>query len=103
MDDPPRYSGNLFPCDIVGPDGVEYLTCRVIAGADGTTVWGWSDTARTGVALFVSDERPIPAGDGSYVLPLDDDTTVDVFKRQSCGCGHPMKRWVPPGPTSVGT
>lgn len=102
MDDPEPYRGNLFPVDVVGPDGTEYKSCRVIASSDGTTVWAWSNTARTGIAVYVTDRQPIPTGEADvYTLELDSGGQVDLFKRKSCGCSSPMKRWVPPKPSKV--
>lgn len=100
-----EYTGNLFPVDVIAPDGTEHLTCRVIASASGTTIWGWDVEARTGVPLFRSVDRPLALGPtGEYLLALSDvDEVVALYKRQGCACGHPMKRWVPPGPHTVGT
>ncbi len=99
---------NLFPCDVTMPDGTVHTTCRIMVSPSGTTIWGWSKAANSGVALAVTPARPVEKARNArqYTLTIDDpdggEATIQFIHGTRCGCGAPMKRWVPPPPNIVG-
>jgi len=82
---------NQYPMKTV-QDGTTIRNCRVLAEANGTTVWHWDRDQDTAVVLVQTGTQPERVG-ATQKWKVGD----LVFEPQrGCGCQHPMYTFVPP-------
>lgn len=97
---------NLFPA-LITIDGAAHRTCRVIAQPEGTVIYEWPNGRRSPdhpeTLLAVSAQPVEEVRDRRWTLETDDGDTVVIARQNGCGCGHPGKRWRPPGTIRAGT
>jgi hypothetical protein len=96
------------------PDGSERKPCHLVAGpgltvegdvTDGAPtvviVWAWSAATDRPFALVVAEAElvPVPGRSDRWTVadPAHEGVVEIRYDRGSWCCGHPMKRWRPPG------
>lgn len=85
----------LFPVTVTipGDPDVVHTPAKVYAAQGTTTVYVWDRSSRSAVVAATLDGEPVKAGLRQWRVG-----DALVAETGGCGCGHPLKRWVPPKP-----
>lgn len=82
----------LFPVSFT-LDGTQYRKCKVIADAQGATIYQWNPRERTAEAVYSTDQQPEkdPAKRDTYTVG-----ELSVVKGCTpCGGGGALAKWKP--------
>ena len=89
---------NVFPVVVVRDGQKIAVKARVVAGPDGTvSIWQWAN----GGAVLVAEGHTVETVNARTWTVQTDDGELTVSRQGCSTCGHPLKRWRPPGETGA--